>query len=372
MFVVASRLPSVTRVIVHSFPSSISHVLNELRAKPEDTEEPSQISESSNEDIPTPVPIANEEEDVFASGGESSTVSNAGDDDATAETISDEVKEDSDTEDVRILTEDDSDAAVTADPASDELIATGTEDAAATTAVTGPWNHLTSAFDSFVRSRDLDKGLDLDEFFSAIPAESLSQGERDELNEVKKLFQAVNVRTRAHWGGSSTEDAVTSDDPFLEAISNGVATSEEGASSEEGSTEDASSEEGSSEDASSEEDASMEAVPIEDDDSAATGDDAEVTVMVDYPLPTILPYWTVTNIIGLVLLGMAFVLLVTMMILSLASILYGCADPEDDDSTVLLYEDNTKTPLLKSYVVEYSPKGQHVNPVAVYVPPAAK
>eukprot|EP00475_Leptophrys_vorax_P018209 TRINITY_DN24841_c0_g1_i1.p1 TRINITY_DN24841_c0_g1~~TRINITY_DN24841_c0_g1_i1.p1 ORF type:complete len:453 (-),score=29.99 TRINITY_DN24841_c0_g1_i1:219-1577(-) len=68
------------------------------------------------------------------------------------------------------------------------------------------------------------------------------------------------------------------------------------------------------------------------------------------------PEWSATTVIGVVLLSLAFVLLVAMMLLSLASILYGCTEPEDDDASVLLLAaEDTNTPLLKTYMVEYSP-----------------
>ncbi|CAI5989201.1 unnamed protein product [Closterium sp. NIES-64] len=470
MFVVANRLPSVTRMIVHRFPSSISDILSDLHTKPQDTEETSESteptdssesSESSDEEISHPVPIENEE-DASATGGESSIVTNVtpesldeeipspvpietdeedasatggdssspvtsvssettrdkatedtetenvrmltaeDDSDAavTADPDSDKVSEDTETENVRMLTaEDDSDAAVTADPASDERLPTETDDAAATKRS----DPLASAFDAFVLSRDWTKKLDLDDLFSMIPPQAQSSKHLQlflEFVKAAKEFQS-NAQTP-----QEQDESAESGDSENESSEN---ESSEDESSENESSEDESSENESSEDESSENESSegessengipdsvdqvdddlteylskldsTTAVPVDDEDSAVSGDDAEVTVVDDYfPFPSILPGWTVANIVGLVVLGLAFVFLVTMMILSLASIIYGCADPEDDDSTVLLYEDNTKTPLLKvglgvlSYVVEYSsPRGQHVNPVAVYVPPAAK
>ncbi|CAI5462428.1 unnamed protein product [Closterium sp. Yama58-4] len=429
MFVVANRLPSVTRMIVHRFPSSISDILSDLHTRPQDTEESfesaestesSQSSESSDDEIPTPVPIENEEEDAFATGGESSIVTNVtpessdeeiptpvpiendedyapvtggdsspvtsvssettpdettedtetenvrmltaeDDSDAavTADPASDKVTEDTETENVRLLTaEDDSDAAVTADPVSDERLPTETDDAAAAKRS----DPLTSAFEAFVLSRDWSKKLDLDDLFSMIPPQ-------DQSSKHLQLFQEFVKAAKEFQSNAQTaqeqEESSESGDSGNESSEN--ESSENGIPDYVDQVDDDLTEYLSKLD-------SATAVPVDDDDSAVSGDDAEVTVVDDYfPFPSILPGWTVTNIIGLVILGLAFVFLVTMMILSLASIIYGCADPEDDDSTILLYEDNTKTPLLKSYVVEYSsPRGQHANPVAKYVPPVAK
>ncbi|CAI5975488.1 unnamed protein product [Closterium sp. NIES-65] len=443
MFVVANRLPSVTRMIVHRFPSSISDILSDLHTKPQDTEEtsestePTDSSESSessdeeisppvpieneedasatggessivtnvtpeslDEEIPSPVPIETDEEDASATGGDSSPVTSVSsettrdkatedtetenvrmltaedDSDAavTADPDSDKVSEDTETENVRMLTaEDDSDAAVTADPASDERLPTETDDAAATKRS----DPLASAFDAFVLSRDWTKKLDLDDLFSMIPPQAQSSKHLQlflEFVKAAKEFQS-NAQTP-----QEQDESAESGDSENESSEN---ESSEDESSENESSEGESSENGIPDSVDQVDDDLTEylskldsttAVPVDDEDSAVSGDDAEVTVVDDYfPFPSILPGWTVANIVGLVVLGLAFVFLVTMMILSLASIIYGCADPEDDDSTVLLYEDNTKTPLLKSYVVEYSsPRGQHVNPVAVYVPPAAK
>ncbi|CAI5465694.1 unnamed protein product [Closterium sp. Yama58-4] len=399
MFVVANRLPSVTRMIVHRFPSSISDILNDLHTKPEDMEESSEsaestdsseTSESSDEEIPTPVPIENGEEDAFATGGESSIVTNVtpessdeeiptpvpienDEEDAIAtggesstvtsvssETTRDEATEDTETENVRMLTaEDDSDAAVTADPASDERLPTETDDAAAAKRS----DPLTSAFEAFVLSRDWTKKLDLDDLFSMIPPQDQSSKHMQLFQEFVKAAkefqsnaQTAQEQDESSESGDSENESLENESPDY-MVDQMLPDQVDGDLTEYLSKLD-----------------SPTAVPVDDDDSAVSGDDAVVTVVDDfYPFPNLLPGWTVANIVGLVILGLAFVFLVTMMILSLASIIYGCADPEDDDSTVLLYEDNTKTPLLKSYVVEYSsPRGQHVNPVAKYVPPVAK
>ncbi|GJP50836.1 hypothetical protein CLOM_g9993 [Closterium sp. NIES-68] len=257
-------------MVLHSVPSSIPDLLNKLRAEPQDTEEPSQPSEpsaSSNEDIPTPVPIANGEEDAFLSSGVSSSFTgayrgiviggDAGDGDDSAVTTEDEDRadkaiEDSDTENVRVSTEDDSDAAVNADdPASDERLATGTEDA--TVSASPPEDAgsqvdlLTSALHRLLSLNGLDKDFNFDDLFSGIQPESLPPEALRTFTEVKKLCDEISAIMRsAEEGGASTEEGSTEEGSTEEG------STEEG-STEEGSTEEGSTEEGSTEEGSTEE-----------------------------------------------------------------------------------------------------------------------